>query len=65
MIVNCCPFAEVCPNVTSSSHNKSGREFANAESTKKYSCSQPKVAVTFLTFLSKYLHTSVGSSSAA
>lgn len=58
-------FAEVCPSKVRPVIIKSGREFAKAASTKKYSCSQPKVAVTFLTLLSKYLQTSVAASSTA
>src|SRR5690606_39593465 len=41
------------------------REEAKAASIRKYSCSQPKVGVTFFTFLSKNLATSVAASSIA
>jgi hypothetical protein len=50
MIINCCPLAEVCPNKVLPVIIRSGRELANALSIKKYSCSQPRVAVTFFTF---------------
>ena len=43
----------------------SGRDDAKALSIKKYSCSQPKDEVTFLTFLSKYFATSVAAVSIA
>ncbi|MNQ46382.1 hypothetical protein D3C85_601950 [compost metagenome] len=55
----------MCPNNVLPVIIKSGREFAKALSIKKYSCSHPKVAVTFFTFLSKYLQTSVAASSIA
>ena len=38
---------------------------AKAVSTKKYSCSQPKVGVTLFTFLSKYFATSIAAESIA
>ena len=45
--------------------DKSGLEAASALSIKKYSCSQPNVALTLDTFLSKYLATSVAAESTA
>ena len=55
----------MCPNKVRPVANKSGRELAKAESTKKYSCSQPNVGVTRFTFLSKYLATSIAAASIA
>ena len=55
----------MCPNKVLPVAIISGLVAAKAESIKKYSCSQPNVGVIFLTFLSKYLATSVAAVSIA